>query len=104
MKPLIVLERKPSDPVVMTNPPVLHILVAGDPVQPQRFNCFVQGENRCQVEIDRDLGAGWYKITADKPLTGRRNKYTLTLQTLKGDWLWYSHLWINATHPMLKGE
>lgn len=104
MKPLIVLDQQPFDPVVNDNPPVLHIHVAGEPLRPQRFNCFVQGENRCQVATDQEQGAGWYTISAEKPLTGRRNKYTLTLQTVDGDWLWYSRLWINATHPALKEE
>ncbi|MEE4254687.1 MAG: polysaccharide deacetylase family protein [Desulfuromusa sp.] len=94
MQPLQVFAQTPIDPVIQNNPPVLSFQLQGQgKIDPQQFNCFVQGENRCWVETDESDG---YKIVAEQPLTGRRNKYTLTLQTRQGDWLWYSHLWINA--------
>lgn len=94
MQPMQVFAQTPLDPVIQTNPPVLSFKLQGQrAVPPQQFNCFVQGENRCWVETDNSDG---YKIVAEQPLTGRRNKYTLTLLTRQGDWLWYSHLWVNA--------
>ena len=98
MKALVARQENPFDPVVDQNPPVLS-LDLGQVVDPKRFNCFVQGENQCHVETDSGKGEGWYRVVADQQLTGRRNKYTLTLQTGQGDWLWYSHPWINASYP-----
>jgi len=106
MQPLQVFAESPDDPVIQENPPVLYFQVQGDgqKTDPQRFNCFVQGENRCWVEADATRNPDGYKIVAEKPLTGRRNKYTLTLQTKQGDWLWYSHLWVNAKKQAQKEE
>ncbi|MCW8860740.1 MAG: polysaccharide deacetylase family protein [Deltaproteobacteria bacterium] len=100
MKPLLVLQQEPFESVLVTNPPELSIKLVGESLRPERFNCFVQGDNRCWVEANQERGAGWYKILAEKPLTGRRNKYTLTLQTREGDWLWYSHPWVKADNPV----
>ncbi len=104
MGPLTVSAADPADPVIIDNPPVLHFQVAGKEINAQRFNCFVQGDNRCRVTKDEQKGTGWYQITAEKPLTGRRNKYTVTLQSAEGQWLWYSHLWVNAKNPAIKKE
>ena len=101
MKPLVVTAEDSFDPVIGENPPVLHLQIAGKQIDPSRFNCFVQGENRCWVEADE---AGGYRVVAESPLTGRRNKYTLTLQSRQGDWLWYSHPWINAKNPAPNNE
>ncbi|MCK5913454.1 MAG: polysaccharide deacetylase family protein, partial [Desulfuromusa sp.] len=78
MKPLVVTENDPFNPVIQKNPPVLRLQIPGKQIDPRRFNCFVQGENRCWVEADKVGSPGEYKIFAEKPLTGRRNKYTLT--------------------------
>ena len=106
MQPLQIFAESPIDPVIQENPPVLYFQVEGDgqKIDPQRFNCFVQGENRCWVETDETQISSGYKIVAEQPLTGRRNKYTLTLRTKQGDWLWYSHLWVNAKKQAQKEE
>ncbi len=104
MEPLPVAKEVSFDPVIGENPPVLHVYITGESIDPRRFNCFVQGENRCWVEADTARGSGWYQVAAEQPLTGRRNKYTLTLQSRKGSWLWYSHPWINAKNPAKNGE
>lgn len=100
MQPLLILDQDPFDPVITDNPPVLSFKLADNSIHPGRFNCFVQGENHCRVERDVDKKDGWYKIIADEPLSGRRNKYTLTLQGRENQWLWYSHPWINAENPL----
>jgi len=102
MKALPVIAELPFDPVIVQNPPVLSINIAGEAISASRLNCFAQGDNNCRVENDKEKGDGWYTVVAEKPLSGRRNKYTLTLQTKQGDWLWYSHLWINAKNPAIK--
>lgn len=100
MQPLVVTAEEPFDPVIQDNPPVLQLQIQGKQIDPRRFNCFVQGENRCWVEADEANKPGEYRVVAEKPLTGRRNKYTLTLQSVQGGWLWYSHLWVNAKNPV----
>lgn len=102
MQPLSVSGEDSFDPVIGENPPVLHLHIAGQKIDPQRLNCFVQGKNRCWVEADVNKGPGWYQVLAVEPLTGRRNKYTLTFQSREGDWFWYSHPWINAKNPAKK--
>ena len=101
MKPLVVAEEIPFSPVVTDNPPELRVQITSDRVDMRRVNCFVQGENSCRVDV---VGGekGWYRVVAEKPLTGRRNKYTLTVQGKKGGWYWYSHLWVNAKSPAIK--
>lgn len=97
MTSLDVISQEPFNPVIGTdNPPTLR-LKFDKSYNVKRFNCFVQGDNSCKVEKDGD---GWIKVTAEKPLTGRRNKYTLTLQTREGKWAWFSQPWINADNPV----
>ncbi len=104
MQPLLVSEEDSFDPVIEDNPPVLHLQIAGQPIATRQFNCFVQGENRCWVEADKNNRPGWYQVLAEHPLTGRRNKYTLTVQSREGAWLWYSHPWVNAKNPAKNEE
>ena len=99
MGPLEVAEAVPFDPVVRTNPPQLELELMGVAPPAAVINCFVQGDNRCWVEDRPELGAGHYLVRAEKPLTGRRNKYTLTWQGEDRRWRWYSHPWINAENP-----
>ena len=95
MKPLIIRQGQYSSPVIVENPPTLRLNI--EQLGPlSRVNCFVQGENSCWLEKVSGQDGGWYEINAEKRLTGRRNKYTITVQNNKGEWLWFSHLWINA--------
>lgn len=97
MGPLRVAAEEPFDPVIRAqDPPELLVRIADPEEVSPVFNCFVQGDNSCAVEPAAERGAGWYKVTADKPLDGRRNKYTLTAQDRQGGWLWYSHPWVDA--------
>lgn len=101
MLPLVVSEQIPFDPVVTDNPPLLEIRVENGIHNPKRYNCFVQGDNRCRVEALKDKGDGWLQVRAEKPLSGRRNKYTLTVQNSEGRWLWFSQPWLNASRVAL---
>ncbi len=102
MQPLPVTEEYPLESVLERNPPVLMLKVSGATIDPRRFNCFVQGDNSCRVDVDEEKGSGWYQVVAKQPLTGRRNKYTVTVQTKEGGWLWYSHPWVKADRPALQ--
>jgi len=98
MKPLVVSQENPAEPVIAeNNPPVLELLIDAGDADLGRMNCFVQGDNRCEVAAIKDR-PGAYRVTAEKPLTGRRNKYTLTAPNRSGSgWYWYSQLWINSS-------
>lgn len=101
MDPLIVTEVKPFDPVIRTTSPPQLELTLGEVSAPAAvINCFVQGDNRCWVKKQPERGPNHYLVSAEQPLEGRRNKYTLTFQGKDGAWQWYSHLWINAEHPV----
>jgi len=101
MKALVVTEQQPFNPIIFdaTAPPVLNLYLPGVSGSAAQFNCFAQGGNRCTVSVNQERGAGWYQVTGDSPLKGRRNKYTLTRQIPGGGWQWFSQLWINADNP-----
>ncbi|MFO7813698.1 MAG: polysaccharide deacetylase family protein [Pelovirga sp.] len=101
MKALVVAEQHPISPIIFDpkTPPVLDLYLPGISGSAAQFNCFAQGGTRCQVSVHEERGSGWYRVTGDSPLKGRRNKYTLTRQTAEGDWQWFSQLWINADNP-----
>ncbi|HKJ05605.1 MAG TPA: polysaccharide deacetylase family protein [Geopsychrobacteraceae bacterium] len=97
MAALVVTEENPADPILNdNNPPELEVRIDTTDVDIRRMNCFVQGKNSCQaVAVDGEPGL--FLVRAEKPLTGRRNKYTLTAPRIKGSgWRWYSHMWINS--------
>lgn len=101
MKPLKVSQQAPFDSILKPGqpPPVLEVYLPEPVNRVAQLNCFVQGNNRCRAEANPEKGEGWYRVVADEPLSGRRNKYTLTQQSPGGGWLWFSQLWINAEHP-----
>ncbi|WP_161947614.1 polysaccharide deacetylase family protein [Malonomonas rubra] len=104
MKPLVVLQQEPVSPLIYKeNPPELLLQLETADVDMGRVNCFVQGENSCTVAavIGRP---GWYRVIAEQPLSGRRNKYTLTVPGKKGGWHWFSQPWVNAERPALQSS
>lgn len=104
LNPLVVAEQQPLNPIIFDAqaPPVLDLYLPEISGSAAQFNCYAQGGNRCTVSVQQERGAGWYQVTADGPLNGRRNKYTLTRQTPEGGWQWFSQLWINADNPPRK--
>jgi len=101
MKALVVTEQQPFDPIIFdaTAAPILDLYMPETSGSAAQFNCFAQGGNSCAVSVNQERGTGWYQVTADEPLKGRRNKYTLTRQSPEGGWQWFSQLWINADNP-----
>ncbi|MDB4609656.1 polysaccharide deacetylase family protein [Verrucomicrobia bacterium] len=100
MKALQVEEVSLVDPIIrQQNPPLLRLKLKSSADAKRHFNCFAQGDNSCTV---RQIPGqeGWIEVQAEKPLTGRRNKYTLTMQPASGGWAWYSQLWVNANSPV----
>ena len=90
------------DPVLgAQNPPLLRLKLSDEQNTRGTINCFVQSENSCRVERDPEH-RDELSVLAEKPLTGRRNKYTLTVLGRDGRWQWHSQLWINAKQPVSK--
>jgi len=58
----------------------------------KRLQGFVQGDNQLLITPvpERD---GDFIVEAQKPVTGRRNKYTLTVPIRGGGWAWFSQPW-----------
>lgn len=107
MHPLRVANQQPFDPVIyktQENPPILVLQLPELAINVEQLNCFVQGNNHCRVEVIPEKGEGWYQVVAEEPLSGRRNKYTLTGQAPDGGWFWFSQLWLNATNPVSKAN
>lgn len=96
MKPLIISSVEPVSPVIESNPPKLTVAIADfDQYQGDAIQCFIGGE---QVNLTT-ISAGKYEVTAPQPLNSRRTLYTITIPDQKGNWYWYSHLWINPRIP-----
>jgi hypothetical protein len=95
MKALPVQVISPASPVVKKrNPPTLEIRIAEAGIDLTRLRCFVQDQE--EGEITPVPGyAGRFKVRALRPLTGRRNKYTLTAPGRETEqWYWFSQLWV----------
>ncbi len=100
MTAMDVLDPVPEDPVIRSeNPPRLRLTFADPRLAQGQINCFAQGGNHCRVESVAGK-KNQVLVVAEKPLTGRRNKYTLTALGSDGRWKWYSHLWIHAKRPV----
>jgi len=71
--------------------PQMRVRIA-DGIELHGLRCFVQGDNSCRVEPVPG-SPGEVVVTADRPLSGRRNKYTLTATDQDGAWYWFSQPW-----------
>ncbi len=81
----------PASPVLADeDPPVLTVKVSGRDYDLEQLQGFVQGNNTLRIDLAGDI----VTVRAEKPISGRRNKYTLTapLKSGKG-WAWFSQPW-----------
>jgi len=95
MRHLAVKVVSPVSPIIgAEDPPVLIVEIPVGEVDLSRLRCFVQGQG--EARISRDPAApGRFRVQALQPLSGRRNKYTLTAPSLDGRrWYWFSQLWV----------
>ncbi len=94
MAPLQLELLPPVDPVWTDSgsAPVLTVRLAPDRYELGRLQGFVQGENSLRI-VPLPGKPGIFRVQADKPLTGRRNKYTLTVPLRQGGWAWFSQPW-----------
>jgi len=95
MKALPLKVVSPSSPVIEEqDPPLLVVDIEEGGIDLSRLRCFVQGQPEATISPDSEV-TGRYHIQARAPLSGRRNKYTLTAPGKKdGRWYWFSQLWI----------
>jgi len=93
MRPMPVVVQQPSSPIIQEqNPPVLTFEMQSSDINLNSLRCYVQGQEPVGVEKIAD---GLFRVVAKQPLAGRRNKYTLTAQSLDGrSWYWFSQLWV----------
>lgn len=90
--PLKVLS--PIDTLIgAVNPPVWRVQLDVSSIDPRTVRCYVPGQAPARV-IAIDPAAGIYEVKALSPLPSRRSKYTLTATDRKGNWLWFSQLWV----------
>ncbi len=98
MHPLEVNVLTPPTPVLdEKNPPILSVQIRSDRYDLGRLQGFVQGDNRLIIKVDAAKG-NVVTVQAEKPLIGRRNKYTLTAPLRDGSgWAWFSQPWFQPT-------
>ena len=85
---------EPVNPVLDLNPPTIKVRIDSKRFDVRRLQGFVQGDNI--LNIEKVAGSeNDFLVRAEKPLTGRRNKYTLTAPLLTGGWGWFSQPWFN---------
>ncbi len=77
------------------NPPVLKIRIDLSEIDPLSLKCYVNG-HLSSGPVASKKHEGVYQVVAEKPLKGRRNKYTLTASDVSGrQWFWFSQLWVS---------
>lgn len=98
MAPMSVEVVGPLNPVIGAGPaPELKLKIDRSKLA-GAFNCFVQGGNTCRISKVKGE-AGVYRVVAENPLAGRRNKYTITARGKDKRWYWFSYQWIQPHIP-----
>lgn len=75
------------------NPPTWRVKIDVARIDPRTLRCYVPGQAPARIATI-DANAGIYEIKAHAPLSDRRSKYTLTATDRRGQWYWYSQLWV----------
>lgn len=94
MQPFELEVLNPLSPVLdVSDPPLLTVKVSSTKYDLERLQGFVQGDNKLELKSD-PANPGVIKVQANKTLSGRRNKYTLTVPLRDGSgWAWFSYPW-----------
>lgn len=85
-----------DEQIFSINPPVLKVKVLDSDIQWNTLSCFIAGKKQ-QGAIKRE--GNIITIQSANPTKARRTLYTLTVQSKKGTWLWFSHVWVNSKVP-----
>lgn len=102
MHPLRVSKVSPKGPIVKgAKAPELMLELENDGLNPDAFQCFVDGSDACEMKIEKEGERIQLKAQSSKEITDRRTLYTITAPSKDGEqWHWYSHLWVRPD----KGE
>ena len=94
MLPLELEMLEPLSPILQAvNPPLMKVRINSNKYDLKRLQGFVQGDNKLMIDMQA-LPDGLITVKGEKPLTGRRNKYTLTVPLKDGSgWAWFSQPW-----------
>lgn len=77
--------------------PTLKISFESDHLQLEQLQCFIQGSECQKDQVLDENGQVTLTITPSSSIHHRRRTlYTITVPDDKGQWRWFSHLWINA--------
>jgi len=98
MHPFVVKVLEPETPVLTgATPPRLKFEVDPQVYELDRLQGFVQGQNSLVFD-NSGLAQGVISVVAEKTLSGRRNKYTLTVPLRDGaGWAWFSQPWFRPS-------
>jgi peptidoglycan/xylan/chitin deacetylase (PgdA/CDA1 family) len=80
------------DTIPDSNPPAITVRLDTQRFDVSRLQGFVQGNNKLKIEKVSGSQSD-FLLQAEAPLTGRRNKYTLTVPLKSGGWGWFSYPW-----------
>lgn len=95
MHPLRVLRVSPEHSILSPadTVPELVLEFEADSLQTDQLQCFVQGG---ECEVSRERNNDRIRLRARSGIADRRRTlYTVTVPDTRGEWYWYSHLWIN---------
>lgn len=95
--PFKIIRQLPENIRLTNNPPKLQVDIPWNTIELNSLQCFVDGQQNCELEIVEGEAMISLIITSKEALFGRRSLYTITARSLhsKG-WCWYSHVWVNT--------
>lgn len=98
MHALLVVKKTPDTHVMNRNQnkPVLTLVIKDNSLRTDQLSCFIQG-SKCKLKISTNSDSTiQLTIQSETSIADRRRTlYTITAPDDKGEWYWYSHLWIN---------
>lgn len=93
-RPLPLKVLAPADALLgAVNPPIWRFQLDPALIETRTLRCYVPGQSPAKITAI-DPAAGIYEVRAVSSLSTRRSKYTLTATDRKGNWLWFSQLWV----------
>jgi peptidoglycan/xylan/chitin deacetylase (PgdA/CDA1 family) len=101
MHALKVLRQSPDSFLAPDRQPSLTLTIDNTGLRMNQLRCFVQGGTGTLKILETKGNETTLTIRANQPLGKRRVLYTLTAPDDKGQWLWFSHVWID---PARKDE
>jgi len=101
MHALKVIRQSPETFVAPDRQPLLTLTIDNTDLRMNQLRCFVQGGTGTLKILGTEGNETTLTIHANQPLGKRRVLYTITAPDVKGEWHWFSHVWIT---PAKKDE